>query len=462
MNCRIITGLLAFVAFFVLGSSCTISGGNNSYTTPPIYAEDSPQSALDKYINNDDPSFSWDVASNSTNAEGVGYVVDMTSQTWHNIEWKHKMYIFEPAKLINPEYCALYIAGGSNGNGPIAADMQSARLIASLTGMYVAVLWQVPNQPLLGSYSEDALIGETFLKAIETGDMSWPLLLPMAKSAVRAMDTVQELIRKNRGHNIKGFVVFGMSKRGWTTWMAAATKDNRIVAIAPMVINLLNMQAQFEYMYANWGYYSSGIGEYSHRNFLPNQIDPNASEEEMKLREYLWHLIDPYFYLDRITMPKFLIHGTNDVYWNLDATKFYWNDLVGEKYILTLPNAGHSLGSEREKAFTSIAAYAKFVVEGGTLQSMKWKYENNVTEYTLSVTSGLSVIRAKLWVAYNGKRDFLYAKWNSTDLQVLPEKEGNFSVTVKKPESGYVAFYIEIETEYECIPYSLTTEVFNP
>ena len=257
-------------------------------------------------------------------------------------------------------------------------------------------------------------------------------------------------------------MVFGASKRGWTTWLTAATMDSRVVAIAPMVINVLNMQVQGEYQMSNWGFYSEQIGDYSRRKLLSGQIDPNSSQEEKDLRERLWYMIDPYFYRSQVTIPKLLIHGTNDRYWNLDATKFYWNDLVGPKYILTLPNVGHNLGKEQQKAMTTVAAYAKLICSGGALPSMTWKEENGANGYALSVTSNIPVKGAKLWVAYNEGRDFREAQWNATELNPLPGGRGNYLAKVSKPVTGYVGYYVELETEYEGIPCSLTTEVFNP
>lgn len=429
---------------------------------PSGYAQEDPSPKdLDMYIHNSDDSFRWNMVSNSSDENGMNCVVEMTSQTWHDIAWKHTMYMIEPVKLTDPEHCVLFITGGAIGDGPRESEIQTANLIANLSGMYVAVIWQVPNQPLFGGKNEDALITETFMKTLETGDTSWPLLFPMAKSAIRAMDTVQELLRRYRSRNIKGFVVFGASKRGWTTWLTAATKDSRVVAIAPMVINTLNMQRQSEYQMANWGYFSEQIGDYSGHDLLSGQFD-SAGQEEKEFRDRLWYMIDPYFYRSRVTIPKLLIHGTNDRYWNLDATKFYWNELVGPKFILTLPNVGHNLGAEQRKAMTTIAAYAKLICRGDALPSMTWKEETVENGYTLSVTSNIPAKGAKLWVAHNEGRDFREAKWSSTDLNPLSGSKGNFLATITKPETGYVGFYIEIETEYEGISCSLTTEVFNP
>ncbi len=70
--------------------------------------------------------------------------------------------------------------------------------------------------------TEDAVIAFSFDRFMATGDESWPALLPMVKSAVRAMDVIQEVVPLGLGIPINDFVVSGGSKRGWTTWLTAA------------------------------------------------------------------------------------------------------------------------------------------------------------------------------------------------------------------------------------------------
>src|SRR5208282_3251366 len=79
--------------------------------------------------------------------------------------------------------------------------------------------------------------------------------LSHGQSAVRAMDAVQAWASEQGKGEVKRFVVTGGSKRGWTTWLTGAV-DNRVIAIAPMVIVMLNMGAQGPNQLDVWGQYS--------------------------------------------------------------------------------------------------------------------------------------------------------------------------------------------------------------
>src|SRR5690606_57697 len=122
----------------------------------------------------------------------------MTSQTWHDITWKHKLYIVRPARMESVEQALLLISGGAwkpgdegRASAQDSKEIHLAAGVAEATRRPVAVLRQVPHQPILNNMYEDAAISFTFLQYIMTGESDWPLLLPMTKAAVRAMDTVQ-------------------------------------------------------------------------------------------------------------------------------------------------------------------------------------------------------------------------------------------------------------------------------
>src|SRR5439155_12611811 len=117
----------------------------------------------------------------------------------------------------------LWNQGGTPNPASIAFGMDLARQCKAP----VAFLYGIPNQPLLDGKKEDALIAETFVRYLSTKDASWPLLFPMVKSLVKAMDALQEFAQKEWGVRLEGFIVSGASKRGWTTWLTAAV-DARV------------------------------------------------------------------------------------------------------------------------------------------------------------------------------------------------------------------------------------------
>ncbi len=133
--------------------------------------------------------------------------------------------------------------------------------VALATKSVVAELKMVPNQPLVFHgdgvpRKEDDLIAYTWDQFLKTGDERWPARLPMVKSVVRAMDTVEALFNADddETHRVSEFVVAGGSKRGWTTWMTAAV-DKRVVAMMPIVIDVLNVDVSMRHHYSAYGFW---------------------------------------------------------------------------------------------------------------------------------------------------------------------------------------------------------------
>src|SRR5215212_3662046 len=182
---------------------------------------------------------------------------------------------------------------------------------------------------------------------MKSGDDTWPALLPMVKSAVRAMDSVQAYAQKEHQQKIEKFVVAGASKRGWTTWLTGAV-DPRVAAIAPMVIDMLNMKAQTQWAQKVYGKQSEQIRDYTELNLVEQMDHPRM----VQLRTF----VDPYSYRARYNIPKLLLLGTNDTYWTVDSLPHYWNDLPVPKLVFQTPNAGHYLNGGMQ-ATETLAAF---------------------------------------------------------------------------------------------------------
>jgi len=302
----------------------------------------------------------------------------------------------------------------------------------------------------LGGRKEDDLISETWLRYLATGDATWPLLFPMTKSAVRAMDAVEAIVKREGNGSIDGFVVTGGSKRGWTSWLTAVA-DKRVVAVAPMVIDVLNFRPQMKYQLETWGRFSEQIEDYTRKGLI-------KTGEETPREAELRRMMDPYTYRGLLALPKLLIHGTNDRYWVVDATQFYWDDLVGPKYVLKLANAGHGLDGGRLLALSTLAVFFRHAAGGAPLPQLAWAQADAGNGWSLSVRSSVKPQAARLWVARSATKDLRDAKWHS---EPLAEKGQAFAGRVEKHERDHVAFFGELRFQMDGLPYGLTTVVWR-
>lgn len=403
---------------------------------------------LKEYVSRPDAEFAWQIRNKTDRQEGRVWEVSLTSQKWQGIVWQHVLLVFEPREIRYPNHAILLVSGGSTGGRPKDDSLRMGFTLATLAKARVAILNQVPNQPLLGDRKEDDLITETWLRFLDTGDVTWVLQLPMAKSAVRAMDALQALAKQEWKGSIEGFMVTGASKRGWTTWLTAVV-DERAVAIAPMVINMLNLRPQMKYQLETWGEYSKQIDDYTRKGLI-REGDLSPREDQLQ------RLVDPYTYRSRLTLPKLILNGTNDPYWVVDAAKFYWDDLAGPKCMLEIPNGGHGLEGGHELVFSTLAAFFGHVVGGAPWPDLRWTHSETDKELWHRVEASIQPKGALLWSAEAPTPDLRTAKWQS---QPLAEQGGAFLAKVPKPQPGHVAFYIELQFEQDGLPYSLCTLV---
>ena len=223
-----------FLPLLLLGS-VTLSPAKDA----PAVPED-----LAQYIAKAEPDFTWKVE--DTKEFGITKIwhLKLTSQMWQGIPWTHDLLVVKPVGVPTGKMLLLNDGGSASQERAMYAALLAGKIKAP-----VAMLLGVPNQPLFDGKKEDHLIAETFVRYLDSGDASWPLLFPMVKSVVKAMDTLQEFSKKEWEQPVQKFIVGGGSKRGWTTWLTAAS-DPRVMAITPMVIDVLNMREQLTHQRA--------------------------------------------------------------------------------------------------------------------------------------------------------------------------------------------------------------------
>lgn len=398
------------------------------FIPPSVWAN-----AMENYINNIDPHFHWETTKIITKKWGTISQYKLISQNWRGHKWSHELLLVRPKQIRNPDIAFLKIAGDGKAN----YHLNSLMTLARRGGAVTAVLMNVPNQPLYENRSEDALIAYTLNQYLKTKDETWPLLFPMVKSAIKAMDAVQQIVKQQHHQEINNFVLSGASKRGWTTWLTAAV-DSRITAIAPLVIDMLNMKQQLQWSELVYGKQSTKLKDYTELN-LHRKMD---NQDMKRLRSW----IDPYSYTQRFTMPKLILLGTNDPYWTVDSLRHYWNDLPEPKLIYQTPNAGHNLNGG-EQALQTLAAFFELIADKKQLPTFDWKFsKTESTNISTQVTINQAAKQINLWSAYSEDRDFRDNQWEKYTI----EKNSAYSYSldaIPAPSTGYRAFMIEVELQ---------------
>jgi PhoPQ-activated pathogenicity-related protein len=411
------------------------------------------QADLERYVQKPEPQFRWQLKER-IDSEGSGdriYDLHFVSQSWQAHPWEHQLQVYQPRGVTPNSTMFLWVTGGSPRQSYIFLGLELARKINAP----VAILYHIPNQPLLeDNLREDDLIAETFVRYLKTGDANWPLLLPMVKSVVKAMDVLQAFGKQEWDKAIGSFIVSGASKRGWTTWLTAAV-DRRVKAIAPAVIDTLNMRAQMPRQLKAFGDYSNRLAPYTSRALVPIPETPEGRR--------LLSMVDPWEYRDRLALPKLIVNGTNDFYWATDALNLYWNELAGDKWVVYLPNAGHDLrrqdkprADQLADLVNSLAAFSRHQISGKAMPNMAWKHESVDGKLRLTIDASPAPAGGRLWIAEARTQDFRGTKWRQ---QALVVSNGRVMGEVTPPEKGYLAFYGELDYEIDGLKYRLSTQI---
>ena len=428
------------------------------------YLRAGKQTALDDYIRKPDSSYQWALISHSQYKGYSTYIVDMTSQSWRNsrevsrTKWQHWLTLVMPDKPCS-DTAMLLISGGNNGGtAPKKASQKSVEIVKT-TGCAVAELGMVPNQRLsfhgeTTDRTEDGIVAYTWNQYLDTGDSNWPARMPMVKSAVRAMDTLQSLMQQQGkpDQQLREFVVAGASKRGWTTWLTGAV-DSRVKAIAPIVIDILNVDASMRHHYAAYGFWAPAVGDYVRQGIFQRMDDPKSKE--------LYQLIDPFTYLDRLSLPKMIINGSSDQFFLPDSSQFYFDKLPGEKHIRYVANNDHRLGNS--DATSTLAAFFKAVATDQPRPNIDWRVDSTGS---IHLTSDRQPKQVTLWQAHNAlARDFRLEMKEVYDngftaTSLVAQQDGSYIGTAAANGKGWTAYFIEVEfSGANQIPMKFTTEV---
>ncbi|XP_065179315.1 autocrine proliferation repressor protein A-like [Sycon ciliatum] len=425
---------------------------------------------LDDYVNAADSNYKYEEVAPPFKGEGyTTHYLNMTSQRWLSDElvspsiWWHWLAVTIPDNLTDPEHAFLYITGGSNHDlsppDPTSSDIFFSSTIALTTGCISASLFQIPNQPTLFSEDplqkhrdEDAVIAYTWYHFQKHPDKPEYLLrLPMTKAAVRAMDTVAAFGKEKRNMTVASkFVVAGASKRGWATWTTAAV-DKRVVGAIPLVMDLLNANKVLHHMYRSLGGWTFAFDDYLALNITQNLDTPETQQ--------MFDIVDPYSYIDRLTMPKFLICTGGDEFFEPDDTHYYWKDLKGETYTRIFANAEHSMAGHFISVMFAARAFILSIFHNTPRPKMDWTLAGDENNASITATVDTKPLTAEVWHATSlstERRDFRLligipnpssplpqpVLWSHYDIK--PNANGEYVATMEAPKGGqWTAFFIQ-------------------
>jgi len=422
---------------FLIGCS---SAGENPATEIPF--------PLKAYVDTEDPAFRYEIRETVRGDSWTEYRVFMISGTWlteaevDETQWWHWLTMVVPDQVRETE-SLMHIGDGWTGDTiPIVARKEMIEA-ALATGSVISHLSNIPYQPIdfkedkAGRVFEDDLIAFAWLQFMEGGAgeklQKWLPRFPMTRAVVKAMDVVQEICASNH-QPVDEFFVTGASKRGWTTWTVAAV-DERVMGIAPVVIDLLNVIPSFKHHWQCTGEWAPAIAPYVNLGIM-NWIDSDEFLAMLKL-------VEPYQFLVRLTMPKLLINATCDEFFVTDSWQFYWDDLKGENHLQYVPNVGHGLhGSYLPE---NLISFYYSTISHKKIPDFKWHIMGDTIYAEVDPGSDYQISK---WEAINEKdRDFkLYVIGNEAwKMEALDVREdGKYVIPVTIPESGYKGALVEV------------------
>lgn len=496
-----------------VGGIVDITGPRSVELLAATFADPPPssaQTALQDYLNNGDPFTPPTVPANEvTTATYRALNLRMNSQTWRTDVspslWQNWVTLIIP-NTVTSETALLLVTGSNLSDSPPSLNSGDFDIISKYavdTKSVAVILYNVPNQPTdifadtRGDHSleEDELIASSMDQFLRTGDPTWPALLPMVKSAVRAMDTTQNYVNNvlNLSQHVNDFVVTGFSKRGWTTYLTGAN-DDRVKAIMPGVFDALNLYEQLDQhgqTYANIldftrpdpvrsdRRYSAAIEDYVNYRIVnaPTSSDPVIRANSPKLLQ----ILDPYQYRDKLDMPKYLVNAAGDEFFVNDSSQYYVHDLIGPTYLRMVPNAGHGLGEGNfvniptargktvmQDVVDGFQAFYEAIVNDEVLPQFSWT-RNSDGSLDLSFDPSRRPTRVVGWTADAENGDYRWGggfgpEWRQfTGDSGHPDGSNELAThwELDAPSKGSRAFLVELEFDRGPgkLPFVFTTEV---
>merc|ERR550537_313647 len=136
-------------------------------------------------------------------------------------------------------------------------------------------------------------------------------------------------------------------------------------------MDLLNMIPNLHHHFRAYGGWTWAFGDYYSLNFTQDLDHPNT----LKMAK----IIDPYWFPEKLQMPKLVINSGMDEFFLPDDTRFWWDKLPGPKDFLIIPNAEHSEATGILELLPAAAPFIRSVQTNATRPTFHWTIADNGT-----------------------------------------------------------------------------------
>ncbi len=386
---------------------------------------------------------------------------ELTSQNWspdkmaQPVAWKHDVDIYIPTGALTGR--VLLVANNGINTATADASVKSASdfteataiAIAQQTKTIVVSVSNVPNQFL--TYMDDGIgrredssvahSWKLFMQAPEARPFM-SLHVPMMEAIVKTMDLAEKELQPWK---IQAFIAAGASKRAWGVWLAAIA-DSRIEAIAPFVIDILNMDKVLEHTKQVYGgNWPLAFGDY--------QREGVTAQRKTESFDKLLQIEDPLRYLDsayaqRLAIPKYIVNASGDDFFAPDNASYYFDGLPGVKALRVAPNSNHY--GILKYVETSLITLINRVQHATALPAIEMQLaksggEGGNASDVLQLSFSEMPVKVVQWVASNPvARDFRYACGIRYEARPIAAAQ-TVTVAMAAPNEGWRASFVEAQ-----------------
>jgi PhoPQ-activated pathogenicity-related protein len=129
----------------------------------------------------------------------------------------------------------------------------------------------------------------------------------------------------------------------------------------------------------------------------------------------LFSIADPINYIEQLaTIPKYIVVSSSDEFMSMDWTNLYYDKLQGEKHLIIMPNAEHSMATGIYQSLSAMGTFVRSIAAGKSSRpTFTYDYNPETGELSVSIPKDqeqpLKVLLRHAETLSNQRRDFRWA-----------------------------------------------------